>query len=78
MQIKSLATELNTNTYPGRGIVLGKSKDGKKAVIAILLWAEAQIHATEFSRKTTAAEFAQRHLMSQKWKTRVLLFTIPF
>ena len=37
MQIKSLATELNTNTYPGRGIVLGKSKDGKKAVIAYVI-----------------------------------------
>ncbi len=37
MQIKSLATELNTNTYPGRGIVLGKSKNGKKAVIAYFI-----------------------------------------
>lgn len=37
MEIKSLATELNTNTYPGRGIVLGKSKDGKKAVIAYFI-----------------------------------------
>ena len=37
MQIKSLATELYTNTYPGRGIVLGKSKDGKKAVIAYFI-----------------------------------------
>lgn len=37
MQIKSLATELNTNTYPGRGIVLGESKDGKKAVIAYFI-----------------------------------------
>lgn len=37
MQIKSLATELNTNTYPGRGIVFGKSKDGKKAVIAYFI-----------------------------------------
>lgn len=37
MEIKSLATELNTNSYPGRGIVLGKSKDGKKAVIAYFI-----------------------------------------
>lgn len=37
MEIKSLAQELNTNTYPGRGIVLGKSKDGKKAVIAYFI-----------------------------------------
>lgn len=37
MNIESLANELNTNTYPGRGIVLGKSKDGKKAVIAYFI-----------------------------------------
>ena len=35
MEIKSLAEELNTNTYPGRGIVIGKSKDGKNAVIDV-------------------------------------------
>lgn len=34
MKIESLAAELNTNSYPGRGIVLGKSADGKRAVIA--------------------------------------------
>ena len=37
MNIESLAKELSTNTYPGRGIVLGKSKDGKKAVIAYFI-----------------------------------------
>lgn len=78
MQIESLATELNTNTYPGRGIVLGKSKDGKKAVIAYFIMGRSANSRNRILRKTTAAEFAQRHLMSQKWKTRVLLFTIPF
>ena len=33
----SLLTELNTNSYPGRGIVLGKSADGKNAVIAYFI-----------------------------------------
>ncbi len=37
MTVQSLATQLNTNTYPGRGIVLGKSKDGKNAVIAYFI-----------------------------------------
>ena len=27
----SLADELRNNTYPGRGIVIGRSKDGKYA-----------------------------------------------
>lgn len=37
MMIKSLAEELSGNTYPGRGIVLGKSKEGKHAVIAYFI-----------------------------------------
>ncbi len=37
MEIKNLLTELSTNTYPGRGIVLGNSADGKKAVIAYFI-----------------------------------------
>lgn len=37
MKIESLAQELNTNSYPGRGIVLGKSADGKNAVIAYFI-----------------------------------------
>ncbi len=34
MQTKDLQNLLSTNTYPGRTIVVGRSKDGKHAVIA--------------------------------------------
>ena len=37
MNMLSLAQELNTNTYPGRGIVIGKTEDGKKAVTAYFI-----------------------------------------
>ncbi len=37
MEIKSLETELKSNSYPGRGIVIGKSKDGKHAVAAYFI-----------------------------------------
>ena len=37
MNMLSLANELNSNTYPGRGIVIGKTKDGKKAVTAYFI-----------------------------------------
>ena len=37
MKINSLAEKLNTNSYPGRGIVIGKSKDGKNAVISYFI-----------------------------------------
>lgn len=33
----SLEAELTSNTYPGRGIVIGKSQDGKKAVTAYFI-----------------------------------------
>ena len=32
MKMTSLAEELGSTTYPGRGIVIGKSKNGKYAV----------------------------------------------
>ena len=34
---KSLAEELSSTTYPGRGIVIGKTPDGKKAAIAYFI-----------------------------------------
>ena len=37
MNMLSLANELNSNTYPGRGVVIGKTKDGKKAVTAYFI-----------------------------------------
>ena len=33
----SLEKELQTNSYPGRGIVLGRSRDGKKAMMAYFI-----------------------------------------
>ena len=30
---KSLAEELSSTTYPGRGIVIGRTPDGNKAVL---------------------------------------------
>lgn len=37
MELKNLATELSSNAYPGRGIVIGKSADGKCAVTAYFI-----------------------------------------
>lgn len=37
MNIKNLANELAGNAYPGRSIVLGRSADGKQAVIAYFI-----------------------------------------
>ena len=37
MEKKNLQTELSSNAYPGRGIVIGKTPDGKKAVTAYFI-----------------------------------------
>lgn len=42
MQIQELGAVLRANTYPGRGIVLGKSADGKKAVIAYFIMGRSE------------------------------------
>ena len=42
MKIKSLETELKNNTYPGRGIVVGKSADGKYAVPAYFIMGRSE------------------------------------
>ena len=37
MEMKAIDQELKNNAYPGRGIVIGKTKDGKKAVTAYFI-----------------------------------------
>ena len=38
MEMKSIAQQLQNNAYPGRGIILGKTPDGTKAVAAIFYY----------------------------------------
>ena len=42
MEMMSLKNELATNAYPGRGIVIGKSKDGKYAVTAYFIMGRSE------------------------------------
>lgn len=42
MEMMSLKNELATNAYPGRGIVIGKSKDGKHAVTAYFIMGRSE------------------------------------
>lgn len=41
-QIHGISDLLKDNTYPGRGIVIGKSEDGKKAVAAYFIMGRSQ------------------------------------
>ena len=42
MEMMSLATQLSKNAYPGRGIVIGKSEDGKYAVTAYFIMGRSE------------------------------------
>ncbi|MCD8131983.1 MAG: IMP cyclohydrolase [Lachnospiraceae bacterium] len=42
MEIKNLAEELGSNPYPGRGIIIGRSPDGKKAIAAYFIMGRSE------------------------------------
>lgn len=42
MRLLSLSEELKQNSYPGRGIVIGKSRDGKTAVTAYFIMGRSE------------------------------------
>ena len=42
MKMLSLKEELGSNTYPGRGIVIGRTPDGKKAVTAYFIMGRSE------------------------------------
>jgi len=42
MEMISLEQDLKQNSYPGRGIIIGKSKDGKKAVTAYFIMGRSE------------------------------------
>lgn len=42
MKVKSLAQTLSENSYPGRGIILGRTEDGKKAAIAYFIMGRSE------------------------------------
>lgn len=42
MKLSTLAEKLQANSYPGRGIVLGRSSDGKKAVIGYFIMGRSE------------------------------------
>ena len=42
MEMRSLAAELSSTTYPGRGIVVGKTPDGKHAAIAYFIMGRSE------------------------------------
>ena len=42
MKMISLEQELKSNAYPGRGIIIGRSPDGKKAAAAYFIMGRSE------------------------------------
>ena len=69
MKTLSLSEELKNNAYPGRGIVLGKTPDGKKAVAAYFIMGRSSNSRNRvFVEDGLRRESVLRHLILQKWK----------
>ena len=64
MNVKSLEQELKNNAYPGRGIVIGETADGRKAVTAYFIMEEARTAATAYLWRMATAS-APRPLILQ-------------
>ena len=45
MKMLSIAEELKNNSYPGRGIIIGRSADGTKAVTAYFIMGRVEQRA---------------------------------
>ena len=60
MKAVSLEKEIGSTSYPGRGIVLGRTADGAKAVIAYFIMAEARTAETEFLLRQRTASRPRR------------------
>ena len=42
MEMRSIAKQLQENSYPGRGIIIGKTSDGSKAVTAYFIMGRSE------------------------------------
>ena len=67
MKMLSIEEELKNNSYPGRGVVIGKTQDGTKAVTAYFIMGRS-----ENSRNRVFVEEGEG--IRQNWKIRALLF----
>ena len=48
MEMRSIAKQLQENSYPGRGIIIGRTSDGSKALPRTLSWEEVKTAETVY------------------------------
>lgn len=71
MEKLSLDRELKENAYPGRGIVIGISPDGKKAVTAYFIMGRSSNSRNRIFVECEDGT-VRRPLIPQSWRIRVL------
>ena len=64
-EINNLGGLLSSNTYPGRGIVIGKSADGKKAVFAYFIMGRSENSRNRVFIEKDGAVFTEPHDFSK-------------
>ena len=64
-EINELGGLLSSNTYPGRGIVIGKSADGKKAVFAYCMMGRSENSRNRVFVEKDGAVFTEPHDFSK-------------
>ncbi len=64
-EINNLGGLLSSNTYPGRGIVIGKSDDGKKAVFAYFIMGRSENSRNRVFVEKDGAVFTEPHDFSK-------------
>ena len=62
MERISLENELKSNSYPGRGIIIGRSADGTKAVTAYFIMGRSKTAGIEYLSRMER-ESAHRNLI---------------
>lgn len=60
MEKVSLAQELSSNTYPGRGIIIGKSANGQYAVAAYFIMGRSENSRNRIFVEDGAVEFVMQ------------------
>lgn len=64
MKMLSIEQELKNNSYPGRGIIIGKTPDGKRLSLPISLWDGVKIAGIAYLWKREKG-FIHRRLIRQ-------------
>ena len=71
MEMLSLEQELMGNSYPGRGIVIGKTPDGTKAVTAYFIMGRSENSRNRVFVETCEKASGPRPSIRLRWRIQV-------